>query len=150
MGWSRSAKDIAGVKTYSGWQQLDPFLAASKVLVCILPLTDETRGLLNRQRLAQLPQGGYLINVARGAHVVEADLLDLIQQGHLAGATLDVFAQEPLSADHPFWQEPRITITPHISAITLIDQSVQQIAANMRALERGDSVTGLVDLQRGY
>lgn len=150
LGWSRNQKELPGVHTYHGWDQLDAFLAATKVLVCILPLTDETRGLLNRQRLAHLPKGAYLINVARGAHVVEADLLDLIQQQHLAGAYLDVFAEEPLPAAHPFWQEPRISVTPHISAITLIDQSVQQIAANMRALEQGQPVTGLVDLQRGY
>lgn len=149
-GWSRTQKDLAGVQCYAGRENLAAFLQASQVLVCILPLTAETCGILNRENLAQLPQGAYLINVARGAHLVQADLLGLIQEGHIAGATLDVFAEEPLSVDDPFWQEPRITITPHIAALTMIEESVVQIAGNIQALEQGQPVAGVIDLTRGY
>jgi glyoxylate/hydroxypyruvate reductase A len=149
-GWSRSQKSFDGVLCFSGHEHLQAFLQASNVLICILPLTAETTQILNRENLQQLPRGAYLINVARGAHLVEADLLALIQQGHIAGATLDVFAEEPLPANHPFWQEPRITITPHIAAITMIAESVSQIAHNMRALAQGQTVAGVVDPNRGY
>lgn len=148
--WSRSPKEMAGVQSFSGEDGLSEFLSSSKVLVCILPLTNETRGILNHQNLSQLPRGAYLINVARGAHLVEADLLQLIQSGHVAGATLDVFAQEPLPLDHPFWQEKRITITPHVAAVTMIDESAEQIAQKIARLERGETVDGVVDRQRGY
>ncbi|MFC0351065.1 2-hydroxyacid dehydrogenase [Undibacterium danionis] len=149
-GWSRSEKHIEGVTCYHGQQELSAFLNASRVLVCILPLTSETRHILNRATLEQLPRGAYLINVARGAHVVEQDLLELIQSGHIAGATLDVFQHEPLPADHPFWQEPRIQITPHESALSLFEQSVAQIAEKMQALEQGQTVRGVVDQSKGY
>ncbi len=148
--WSRSAKNMEGVQSFSGEEGLAEFLSSSKVLVCILPLTDETRGILNFKNLSQLPRGAYLINVARGAHVVEDDLLSLIQSGHLAGATLDVFAQEPLPLDHAFWQEKRITITPHVAAVTMIDESAEQIAQKIARLEHGETVDGVVDRQRGY
>lgn len=149
-GWSRHAKELASVATFSGRENLSAFLQASQVLVCILPLTDDTRGILNREVLSLLPQGAYVINVARGAHVVEEDLLSLIQEGHLAGATLDVFSQEPLPITHPFWSEPRITLTPHIAAITMIEESAEQIAGKMAALTRGEPVNGVVDMLRGY
>lgn len=149
-GWSRTKKNLAGVQCFAGREDLPAFMQASQVVVCILPLTDDTRGILNRDTLSALPQGAYLINVARGAHLVEADLLALIQQGHIAGATLDVFAEEPLPAEHAFWQEPRISLTPHIAALTMIEESVVQIARNMQALEQGAPVTGVVDLTRGY
>ena len=148
--WSRSAKQMDGVQSFSGDEGLAAFLQSSKVLVCILPLTDETRGILNFSNLSQLPRGAYLINVARGAHLVEDDCLRLIQSGHLAGATLDVFAQEPLPPEHAFWQEKRITITPHVAAVTMIDESAEQIAQKIACLERGESVDGVVDRQRGY
>lgn len=149
-GWSRTQKDVSGVQCYAGSDGLDQFLRASRVLVVILPLTTETDGILNYDKLAKLPRGAYLINVARGAHLVDADLLALMQQGHIAGATLDVFREEPLPPAHPFWQEPRISITPHISALTVRDESARQIAAKIAALEDGQQVAGLVDQQRGY
>lgn len=149
-GWSRSAKSIGGVECFAGMPALEEFLSGSRVLVNMLPLTGETQGLLDRTRLSKLPRGAYLVNVARGAHIVENDLLELVQDGHVAGATLDVFAQEPLPADHAFWSEPRITITPHISALTLRTESVQQIAGKMRALARNEPVADVVDRQRGY
>ncbi|MBV8665142.1 MAG: glyoxylate/hydroxypyruvate reductase A [Burkholderiaceae bacterium] len=149
-GWSRTPKNLPGVECFHGAEGLDAFLAASQVVACLLPLTAETDRILNRERLAKMPQGSYLINVARGRHVVEADLLEMVQSGHIAGATLDVFEQEPLPAGHPFWKEPRITVTPHIAALTVRDESVRQIAHKIAMLERGEAVTGLVDRGRGY
>jgi glyoxylate/hydroxypyruvate reductase A len=105
---------------------------------------------LNARTFAKLARGAYLINVARGGHLVEADLLDALASGQLAAATLDVFRDEPLPAEHPFWQEPRITITPHMSALTLREESVEQVARKIAALMRGDSVSGVVNLDRGY
>lgn len=149
-GWSRSPKDLPGVTCHAGPDGLDSFLRASRVLVTILPLTSETENMLNRDHLAKLPRGAYVINVARGAHLVDADLLALIQEEHIAGATLDVFREEPLPAAHPFWQEPRISITPHISALTLRDDSARQIAVKIKALQAGQAISGLVDPLRGY
>ncbi len=149
-GWSRSERRIDGVTMYAGDAQLDAFLRASRVLVCMLPLTPATSNLLDRAKLAKLPQGAYLINVARGALVAEPDLLTLIRAGHIAGATLDVFRNEPLPAPHPFWDEPRISITPHISALTVRGDSVQQMAHKIAAMERGEAVEDVVDRQRGY
>lgn len=149
-GWSRSARPAGGTSSYCGADQLPAFLAASQALVCLLPLTSETRGILGRSNLSLLPIGAYLINVARGALVVDADLLDLLDRGHLAGATLDVFRTEPLPDTHAFWRHPKIRVTPHVSAQTLLEESIAQIAGKIRAFERGESVAGIVDLQRGY
>ncbi|SFB37212.1 glyoxylate/hydroxypyruvate reductase A [Collimonas sp. OK607] len=152
-GWSRSPKDQPGVRSFVGDGELDAFLRASRVLVCILPLTDATRGIVNRQNLQKLQKGAdgaYLINVARGGHVVEGDLLASIQEGQVAAATLDVFEQEPLPPAHPFWTEPRITITPHISAVTVDVDTVRQIRNKILALENGQSVNGVVDRTNGY
>jgi glyoxylate/hydroxypyruvate reductase A len=129
---------------------LDDFLSATQVLVCMLPLTPATTNLLDRAHLSKLPKGAYLVNVARGAQVAEPDLLALIRAGHIAGATLDVFRNEPLPAPHPFWEEPRIAITPHISALTVRDEAVRQIAGKIALLEQGEQVADMVDLDRGY
>jgi len=150
MGWSRSGKHIAGVRSFAGAAQFDEFLASSRVLVNLLPLTDETRDIMRRETLSKLQRGGYVINVARGAHLVDEDLLALLDSGHLAGAMLDVFRTEPLPAGHPFWQHPKITITPHTSARTLRDESIAQIAGKIRALQAGLPIAGIVDLARGY
>jgi glyoxylate/hydroxypyruvate reductase A len=149
-GWSRSHKQVDGVQCFSGAEGLGDFLHGTRVLVCMLPLTPETTNLLDRGNLSRLPEGAYLINVARGAHVAEPDLLTLIRSGHIAGATLDVFRNEPLPAPHPFWDEPRITLTPHISALTLRTESIVQIADKIRALEAGEAVADVVDRKRGY
>lgn len=155
-GWSRSPKQIEGVQCFAGHENLDAFLAASRVLVCLLPLTPDTRGILRRETLLKLHggrPGGYVINVARGGHLVEADLVPLLDDGPLAGATLDVFETEPVPADHPFWRHPKITVTPHASARTLREESIAQIAAKIRAVEAGgdfDRIAGVVDPQRGY
>jgi glyoxylate/hydroxypyruvate reductase A len=149
-GWSRTARDIPGVDCFAGMDALDEFLGATQVLVCMLPLTPETTNLLDRARLSKLPEGAYLINVARGAQVADPDLMALIRSGHIAGATLDVFRNEPLPAPHPFWGEPRITITPHISALTMRKEAVRQIADKITLLEQGEQVADVVDRNRGY
>lgn len=149
-GWSRSQKQLAGVECFSGEAGLDSFLRRTRVLVCMLPLTPDTTNLLDRANLSKLPEGAYLINVARGALVAEPDLLTLIRSGHIAGATLDVFRNEPLPGPHPFWDEPRITMTPHISALTIRTESIGQITAKIRALRAGQPVSDVVDRQRGY
>jgi glyoxylate/hydroxypyruvate reductase A len=150
LGWSRSPKVVAGVRCYSGAEQFDEFLRATRVLVCLLPLTPETEGVMNARSLSLLQPGAYVINVARGGHLVDEDLVALLDSGHLAGATLDVFRTEPLPAGHPFWKHPKITVTPHTSARTLRDESIAQIAGKIRALERGEPIAGVVDVERGY
>jgi glyoxylate/hydroxypyruvate reductase A len=149
-GYSRSAKDLPGIRCFSGAQGLSDFLQATRVLVNLMPLTPETENILNKDTLAQLQTGGYVINVARGKHLVEEDLIALLDKGHLAGATLDVFRTEPLPAEHPFWRHPKITVTPHTSARTLRGESIAQIVGKIQALQRGVPINGVVDPQRGY
>jgi glyoxylate/hydroxypyruvate reductase len=149
-GYSRSAKDLPGIRCFSGAQGLSEFLAATRVLVNLMPLTPETENILNKDTLSQLQPGGYLVNVARGKHLVEEDLIALVDSGHMAGATLDVFRTEPLPADHVFWKHPKITVTPHTSARTLREESIAQIVGKIQALQRGEPINGVVDPQRGY
>ncbi|HEY8359176.1 MAG TPA: glyoxylate/hydroxypyruvate reductase A [Ramlibacter sp.] len=150
VGWSHSPREVPGVRCYAGEAELSAFLAATRVLVCLLPLTPETVNILNRESLSRLQPGGYVVNVARGGHLVDDDLLALLDSGHLAGAALDVFRTEPLPPAHPFWRHPKIAVTPHMSARTLRDESVAQIARKIRAFEQGEPVAGVVDRQRGY
>jgi glyoxylate/hydroxypyruvate reductase A len=149
-GWSRSAKQVDGVTCYAGNDEFDAFLAGANVLVSLLPDTPHTRGLINRPLLERLAKGASVINVARGSQVVDADLLGAIADGQISGAILDVFHQEPLDPAHPFWQEPRITLTPHSAARTLPPEGAQQIADKMRALLAGRTVAGIIDPVRGY
>ena len=149
-GWSRSPKALEGVRGFSGAAQFNDFLASSRVLVNLLPLTPDTTNIMNRDTLGRLLPGGYVINVARGAHLVDDDLLALIDSGHLAGALLDVFRTEPLPPQHPFWQHPKVTITPHTSARTLRGESIAQIAEKIAAMQRGEPLSGIVDVGRGY
>ena len=148
--WSLSRKTASGVESFAGRAEWQPFLATSRVLVCLLPATAETRGLLDGVALGALPRGAHLVNVARGDIVVDADLLAALDRGHLAGATLDVFHTEPLPSGHPFWHHPGITLTPHVSAVTLVEDAIAQVVAKIRRLERGEPVTGIVDRARGY
>jgi glyoxylate/hydroxypyruvate reductase len=147
--WSRRKRTIDGLACL-GADELEAFLAGTRILVCVLPLTPDTEDIVDAGLLARLEPDAYLINVARGRHVVDADLLAAIASGHLAGATLDVFREEPLPASHPFWGEPRIVITPHCSALTQRRETIVQIGAKMRCLMRGETVTGVVDRARGY
>jgi glyoxylate/hydroxypyruvate reductase A len=151
-GWSRSAKASLpdGVTGYHGQPQLGDFLSGCDTLVCVLPLTSETRDILNAELFAQLPRGAHLINVGRGEHLVEADLIAALDKGQLAAATLDTFLQEPLPADHPFWGDPRILVTPHIATRTDRLVIAQQTLANLASLQRGERPIHQVDLDRGY
>ena len=148
--WTRTSKDVIAMRLFSGEAELEAFLKASRILVCLLPLTAETRSIIDRRALGLLREQGYVINVARGGHVVEKDLLEALDQGSLAGATLDVFEEEPLPPAHPFWSHPKVVVTPHISAATLRDEAIEQIARKILALERGEPISGIVEAQRGY
>lgn len=149
-GWSRTAKNIPHVTSFAGNNDLNTFLQQSHILINALPLTSETRDLLCYDTLSQLPAQSYFINIGRGHTVVEEDLLALIKQHHLSGATLDVFREEPLPPHHPFWKESRIHITPHISAVTMPEESARQIAQKITALEKDEPITGIIDRTKGY
>lgn len=148
-GWSKSPKSMDGISCYSG-NELEQFLRQCRVLVCALPLTPQTQNILNKRHLSLLHPGAYLINIARGAHLVEEDLLQLLASGHMAGACLDVMRTEPAPADHPFRSHPQITLTPHISALTLLVPSVAQISQKILALSYQQPISGVVKRERGY
>lgn len=152
-GWSRTAKRMDGVECFAGDAALPAFLAGTHILVDVLPLTDDTRNLLNRERLSLLPAGSHLINIGRGATLVDEDLLAALDSGQLASAVLDVFRDEPLPAAHPFWHHPKVTVTPHLSGPTPREPAVRQIAAAIAQMEAGappSSLPGYVDRERGY
>lgn len=149
-GHARAEKRIDGVRSFAGSVGFVPFLDGLDVLVSVLPHTPETTGLLDRATLSRLATGAHLVNIGRGCVLVEEDLLALLDAGKLAGATLDVFRREPLPPEHPFWTRPEITVTPHIAGLTVPAETVAQIAAKIRRMERGEPVTGMVDRARGY
>ena len=149
-GFARTPRTIEGVEVMHGAAQWHAFLAATRVLILLAPLTPETENLIDADALARLQPGGWLINVARGALVVDDDLLAALEAGRLAGATLDVFREEPLPAAHPFWRHPCIRLTPHASAPTQVAVSAAQVAAKLVAMARGEPVGGCVDRTRGY
>lgn len=149
-GWSRRPKDIAGVESYTGRDRLDAFLERTDILICMLPLTDETKAILDRNALARLPAGAFVINVGRGPHVVEADLIDALESGQVAGAALDVFQTEPLPPEHPFWDHPKITMTPHVASLTNPVTAARIIADNIARCESGEAPDNVVDFSRGY
>jgi glyoxylate/hydroxypyruvate reductase A len=149
-GWSRSAKAIDGFETFSGPDGLDALLGRSEILVCLLPLTAETAGILNARTFARLPRGAGIVNAGRGGHVVEEDLIPALDAGQLSGAALDVFREEPLPADHPFWRHPRIIVTPHVAAETHPPTAAPIIGEAIRRFEAGLPVPNVVDLTRGY
>jgi glyoxylate/hydroxypyruvate reductase A len=149
-GWNRSLREMAGVESFAGADQLEPFLAGCDVLVCLLPLTAATCGILNRKTFAALPAGAALINVGRGQHVVNADLLEALDYGHLSRAILDVADPEPLPADHPFWAHPRVFITPHVASMTQPETAASILLENLRRHQRGEPLLDVVDRSRGY
>lgn len=149
-GWARSEHTLEGVHSFAGADQLGEFLQSTRVLVNTLPLTDETRDIIDYKLLSQLRPGAVLINVGRGEHLVEADLLQALDEGKLIRASLDVFRKEPLPEGHPFWQRREITITPHISARTLRDATLEQITGKIRDHAGGRPITGIVDTAKGY
>ena len=148
--WSRTPHAIAGAAVYAGIESLRPFLASVRVAVALLPSTPATRGLLDAERLSWLPEGAHLVNAGRGDLVVDADLVAALDSGRIASATLDVYRAEPLPPEHPFWHHPGIVMTPHVSALTRIAESADQVAAKIAAIERGEPVSGVVDRARGY
>ena len=152
-GYARSAHTDAQITCFAesgGAGDFSSFLKATRILILLAPLTPATEDRFDYAALAQLPSGSYIVNVARGGLLVDGALLALLDSGHLAGAALDVFRQEPLPTDHAFWTHPKVRITPHISAITVIGPSARQIAEKIRRLERAEPVGGIVDRTRGY
>jgi len=149
-GWSRSPKTIPGVTCYNGDDGLADFLGHTEILVCLLPLTPETTGIINTKTLAQLPEGAAIINAARGPHVVDDDLIQALDSGHIQGATLDVFHIEPLPSDHAFWDHPKINLTPHAASITTPETAVLPVAQNIRRVLAGQTPEPLVDMDAGY
>jgi len=149
-GWSRSARELDGVDCYAGEGALDAFLARTDVLVCLLPLTDATRGLLGRRIFDGLPEGASLVHVGRGQQLVSADLLAALERGQLRNAVLDVTDPEPLPADHPLWIQPRVRITPHIASATRPDTAVDAVLENLRRHRAGQVMLGTIDRERGY
>ncbi len=149
-GWSNSIKTIKGVKSFAGQLDLSLFLKNTDVLINILPLTANTTGILNTTFLEKLPRGAYLINVGRGGHLIEADLLPLIEAGQLSGATLDVFQEEPLPKNHPFWIHAKIVVTPHIASLTNIESAVNQVVENYQRMVKGEGLLNEVSPKKGY
>ncbi len=149
-GWSRNAKIIEGIETFHGTGQLRAFLKECEILICLLPLTPETENILNRETLSGLPRGACLINPARGRELIDEDLLALLEEGHLQYAALDVFRKEPLPAEHPFWNHPRIHVTPHIAAVTVPQTGAQALRKAIETMEAGGIPPGLVDPAKGY
>ena len=150
MGWSRRPKTLSGVECFHGADGFRAMLRRSNILLCLLPLTPDTRGLLERSALNTLPRGAYLLNAARGGHLVQEDLLEALSTGQIAGAALDVFEPEPLPADHPFWTHPRILMTPHAASITIPSSAAPQVVENLRRARSGRPPINLVDLSAGY
>ena len=149
-GWSRSRHHIAGVRCYAGNAELDTLLGRSDVLICLLPLTDDTRGVLNARLFSKLPPGASLVHVGRGAQLVASDLLQALDAEHLSEAVLDVTNPEPLPPDHAWWSHPKVRITPHIASMTQPQTAARAVIENLRRFARGEALVGLVDRARGY
>ena len=149
-GWSRTRKAVPRIESFAGADEFDAFLFRTDILVCVLPLTPDTRGILNRETFAKLPKGAFVINAARGGHLIENDLITAIDNGHLAGATLDVFQIEPLPESSLLWSHPQITITPHIAALSNPRAVARAAVEGIARHERGEPLQNLVDFTRGY
>lgn len=149
-GWSQSIKQLPGVKSVTGLAEFDNLVSTSDYLVCLLPLTPQTKGVLNRSVFTKMKNTAVLINVARGGHVVEDDLISALYDKEIAHAYLDVFDIEPLPEQHPYWRTPNLTITPHISAVTNLDTALEQILVNYKNVKSGKPMINLADRQKGY
>lgn len=150
LGWNRSPRSIAGVTCYTGAEALPDFLGQTDILVCLLPLTSETRGILSASLFARLPRGARLLNVGRGGHLVEADLIAALDSGALSAAVLDVAEPEPVPVGHPFWSHPRILLTPHIASTTKPETAVDYVLDTIARHRRGEPLPGRIDRDRGY
>ncbi len=149
-GWSRSPKQLEGITCHTGEEGLFQMLPQCQQIVVVLPLTSETRGIINAKTLAALPKGAFLTNIGRGGHVIDEDLLAALNSGNIDGAFLDVFNQEPLPTDHPFWEHPKIIMTPHIAGEIVPRSCAQSIAANIERYRNGEPINGIADIERGY
>ncbi len=149
-GWARSPKKLDGVEVFSGSGTFKTFLSRSRVVINALPLTPQTENILDSAAFASMPSGGYIVNIGRGAHLVDRDLIAALDSGQLDGAMLDVFREEPLPSSDPFWRHPKIVVTPHVAAPTIASEVQAQVIENIKRLERGESPLGLVDRDRGY
>jgi len=149
-GWARSAHQVTGVECYAGREQLPAFLSQCDILLCVLPLTEQTQGILDRELFRQLPHGAALINMGRGGHLVESDLLEALDSGQLSGAVLDVLQEEPAPEDHPFWDHPQILLTPHIAAMTQPESAFGVLLENIRRHQSGEPMVGQIDRTQGY
>ncbi|MEL6537299.1 MAG: glyoxylate/hydroxypyruvate reductase A [Bacteroidota bacterium] len=149
-GFSQSPKEVANVESFVGEAQLDAFLQAVNVLVCLLPLTSSTENFLNRELFSRCQPGTFLINVARGKHLVEEDLIPALESGQLSGAVLDVFRQEPLPEEHAFWSHPQIVVTPHHASLTNPAAAIPQLYENYQRAQNGEPLLNQVDRKKGY
>jgi glyoxylate/hydroxypyruvate reductase A len=149
-GWSASLKDIPKVKCFAGKHEFDLCVQDANFLINILPLTKETEGILNKQTLTLLPAGSFLINVGRGEHINETDLIELLDETHLSGALLDVFPEEPLPDNHLFWNRQDVQITPHIASLTHVESAIDQVVDNYLCFKNGENLKNVVSLQKGY
>lgn len=149
-GWSNSKKQISNVESYIGVNEFEAFLCNSDFLINLLPLTSKTEGILNKKTFQKLPKGSFLINVGRGEHVIEADLIDTLDASMLSGAFLDVFRDEPLPKEHPFWSHPKIQITPHVASLTNVKTAIDQITENYKRFLKNEELLNVVSLKKGY
>lgn len=150
LGWSQSEKMIPGITSYFGDRQLNTLLKETEILVCLLPLTDQTRNILNGKTFSKMPRSSYVINAGRGGHQVESDILHALDSGQLAGAALDVFETEPLPQDHPLWSHPKVYFTPHVASMTLPATSSVHVYDNIVRNRNGEPLTHIADMERGY
>ncbi|APD05663.1 glyoxylate reductase (NADP(+)) [Flavobacteriaceae bacterium UJ101] len=150
IGWAKSKKEISNINCFQGEKEFYSFLNQSNILICLLPLTKETKGILNKKTFQQLPKGAHIINVARGEHLEEDHLIEMLNNNHLSGATLDVFKQEPLDPSHPFWEHDKITITPHVSSLSNPNIVIPQVLKNYELLKQNKPLNNIISLEKGY
>ncbi len=150
IGWSNSTKEMRGISCYAGKDQFKEFLSKTNILVCMIPLTKDTRNILNKKTFSWLPKGAYIVNLARGEHIVDEDLIAALDNNHLMGACLDVFRQEPLPMDHPFWLHQKIRVTPHIASVTNPATAVDQLYENYQRAITSKELLNLIDVTKGY
>lgn len=149
-GWARSPKNLPGIQCFSGSEGFGAFLEGTEILVCLLPLTESTRGILNVDTFNRLKRGASIVNAARGPHLVDSDLVDALNSGQISSATLDVFHVEPLPKTHPFWTNPKITVTPHVASLIDAPTGSKIVAKNIRTFQETGTVADLADAKRGY
>lgn len=150
VGWSRTRRDLEGVECFAGPESLPAFLGRTDILVCLLPLTEATRGILDRRVFEAMPRGSALVSLGRGGQLVQDDLLRALDEGRISAAILDVADPEPLPPEHPLWAHPRVVLTPHIASETQPESSARVVLENVARLQRGEPLVGLVDRRRGY